>query len=65
MRKRFEYKTIVIKPKMSFWTFDYDPSEIDLTLNQYGNDGWELVSAESRDSGGTSLAFIYTFKREL
>ncbi len=65
MTKRFEYKTLVIKPNTSLWSFDYDPIEMDKTLNQYGREGWELVAAESRDSGGTSLAFIYTFKREI
>ena len=65
MKKRFEYKTVVIKPKTTFWTFDYDPQEIEKTLNQYGSEGWELVAVESRDSGGTSYSLMYTFKREL
>lgn len=49
MKKRFEYKTVVVKPKVGFWTVEYDPNEIDKTLNQYGNEGWELVSVESRE----------------
>lgn len=32
MKKRFEYKTVVVKPKVSFWTVEYDPNEIDKTL---------------------------------
>lgn len=63
MKKRFEYKTVVVKPKISFWTVEYDPNEMDKTLNQYGNEGWELVSVESREYMGTYI-FHYTFKRE-
>lgn len=64
MKKKFEYKTVVVKPKVSFWTVEYDPVEMDKTLNQYGMDGWELVGVESREHMGTYL-FHYTFKREL
>ncbi|MGV4414871.1 DUF4177 domain-containing protein [Chryseobacterium sp. T1] len=64
MRRRFEYKTIIIKPA-SVWGKTYDTNEIDKTLNQLGSEGWELVALESRDSTGTSYDFYYTFKREL
>jgi len=64
MKKRFEYKTVVIEPK-GFWKTRYEPAEMDKILNQYGNEGWELVTAESRDYGGSSYGIIYTFKREL
>ncbi|MBO6183981.1 MAG: DUF4177 domain-containing protein [Chryseobacterium sp.] len=63
MKKRFEYKTVVVKPKVSFWTVEYDPNEMDKTLNKYGNEGWELLSVESREYMGTYI-FHYTFKRE-
>jgi hypothetical protein len=64
MRKRFEYKTVIIEPK-GFWGTKYDPAEIDKVLNQHGSEGWELVTSESRDYGGSSYGVIYTFKREL
>lgn len=64
MRKRFEYKTVIIEPK-GFWGTKYEPADIDKTLNQYGSEGWELVTAESRDYGGSFYGIIYTFKREL
>lgn len=64
MRKRFEYKTVIIEPK-GFWGTKYDPDEIDKVLNTHGGEGWELVTAESRDYGGTFYGVIYTFKREL
>ncbi len=64
MKKRFEYKTVVIKPT-GFWGTAFDPVEIDKELNRYGSEGWELVAVESRDYGGSSYGFHYTFKREL
>ncbi|MFN4363184.1 DUF4177 domain-containing protein [Chryseobacterium hispalense] len=64
MQKRFEYKTVILEPK-EFWGNKYDPADIDKVLNQYGNEGWELVTAESKEYGGTFYGVIYTFKREL
>ncbi|WP_435522925.1 DUF4177 domain-containing protein [Chryseobacterium indoltheticum] len=41
MRKKFEYKTVIIEPK-GFWGTKYEPAEIDKVLNQYGNEGWGI-----------------------
>lgn len=62
--KRFEYKTLEIEPKGT-WRWKFDIVEIDKTLNKLGQEGWELVSVESRDMGGTAYGFHYTFKREI
>ncbi|HLW63501.1 MAG TPA: DUF4177 domain-containing protein [Flavobacterium sp.] len=62
--KRFEYKTIEIKPK-GFWGTNFNTEEIDKELNKLGSQGWELVAVESRDMGGTIYGFHYTFKREI
>ncbi|SFN51078.1 protein of unknown function [Paenimyroides ummariense] len=62
--KRFEYKTIEIKPKGT-WTWKFDIVEIDKILNDMGSQGWELVTTESRDMSGTAYGFHYTFKREI
>lgn len=64
MRKRFEYKTVIVKPTTTLWTQKYDPADTDKILNQYGSEGWELVCVESREYVG-SFIFHYTFKREL
>lgn len=64
MKKRFEYKTVIIEPTGT-WGTKYDPVKIDKILNQHGSEGWELVAAESRDYNGTFYGVIYTFKREL
>lgn len=65
MKKRFEYKTLVIEPK-GFWSTRFEPSDIDNDLNKLGMDGWELVSVESRNWGqGSTSSFFYTFKREI
>lgn len=63
--KRFEYKTIEIKPKGT-WTWKFDTVEIDKILNDMGNQGWELVTMEGKDYGGAgTYSFYYTFKREI
>jgi len=62
--KRFEYKTIEIKPTGT-WTWKFDIVEIDKILNDMGSQGWELIVMESRDMGGTAHGFHYTFKREI
>lgn len=68
--KKFEYKTIIIKPTVikatGFWKATYNPEEIDQQLNELGSLGWELVSVEGRNSGaGDTAYFLYTFKREI
>lgn len=62
--KRFEYKTIEIKPTGT-WELKVDIAEIDKTLNEMGKQGWELVAVESWGMGGTVYSFHYTFKREM
>ncbi len=63
--KRFEYKTVEIKPTGT-WTSKFDIVEIDKVLNGMGSQGWELVSMEDRNVGyGTTACFYYTFKREI
>lgn len=62
--KRFEYKTLEIKLKGT-WGTKFDTVEIDKALNELGSQGWELVSVESRDMGGTPYGYFYTFKREI
>ena len=63
--KRFEYKTVEIKPTGT-WTSKFDIVEIDKVLNRMGSEGWELVSMEDRNVGyGTTACFYYTFKREI
>lgn len=64
MKKRFEYKTIEIKPK-SMWTATIDIDELDKTLNKFGMDGWEVVSFVPFTATGTTRGLLYTFKREL
>lgn len=63
MKKRFEYKTIEVKPKK--WTFTISPEEIDEQINKMGQDGWELVVIREYINMGNSLSSFYTFKREL
>ncbi|WP_121965583.1 DUF4177 domain-containing protein [Myroides sp. N17-2] len=62
--KKFEYKTIEINPKGT-WSPKMDLKEIDKTLNELGEQGWELVSMTSRSFNGSTYGFYYTFKREI
>lgn len=64
MRKKFEYRSIEVKPK-SMWTAVIDPIELDQTINKYGSDGWELVTVVPFSSNGVTNGFLFTFKREL
>lgn len=63
--KRFEYKTIEIKPKGTFRS-KIDLTEIDKTLNKYGMEGWELITVEDKNFGyGSTECFYFIFKREI
>ena len=63
--KRFEYKTIEIKPKGTFRS-KFDLTEIDKTLNKYGMEGWELITVEDKNFDyGSTECFYFIFKREI
>ncbi|WP_312822591.1 DUF4177 domain-containing protein [Epilithonimonas sp.] len=64
MKKRFEYKTIEIKPK-SIWSVKIEISDLENELNKLGMDGWEVVTMVPFTSTGTTQGFLYTLKREL
>lgn len=65
--KKFEYKTIKISAESNFWgtKFDFNIDDIDSILNDYGREGWEMVSAQDIEYAGSTWYFHYTFKREL
>lgn len=65
--KRFEYKTVEIKPEKRAWKNPkFDPIRIDEVLNEMGKQGWELIAVEDKKIGyGYTEYFIYTFKREI
>lgn len=50
MAKKFEYKTLEIRPTGT-WKSKFDIVEIDKILNDFGKDGWELVSMEDKNFG--------------
>jgi len=63
--KRFEYKTIEIKPTGTFGS-KFDVEVIDKTLNKYGMEGWELITVEDKNFGyGSTECFYFIFKREI
>ena len=64
MKKRFEYKSVEIKPN-SIWKATIKPEEIDAVINKLGSEGWELITLVPYSSTGTTVGFLYTFKREI
>ncbi len=61
--RTWEYKTLRIP--ISMWSGKLDLDKVDEILNKMGSAGWELVSNETRSSGGSDYSFYYTFKREI
>ena len=59
----WEYK--VFKTEKSFWS-GKDKSDIEKILNDFGRDGWELVSVApiSAMSAGTTNELQFFFKRK-
>ena len=62
---KWEYKTVKIEAKY----FDKPAEElfqVDIALNQFGSDGWELVSSlDTNENQGQSKEIILFFKRPL
>ncbi|MCY7349067.1 MAG: hypothetical protein LH606_00130 [Cytophagaceae bacterium] len=49
--QRWEYNTVVIQLEQSFWRGSEFPYEaIGAKLEEFGTQGWELVSAETNSS---------------
>lgn len=61
--RKFEYKTVQIKPKGFFGT-ELDPNVIDMELNELGQQGWELVTIQGFELNGMTTSYHCTFKRE-
>ena len=63
--KTFEYKTVNLKANASFWGGKFKSEEVDIAINEYGSEGWELVNvvASNRGYGDTGYLILF-FKRE-
>lgn len=63
--KKYEYKTTVIDAK-GFLGGKIDATEFNQSLNEMGQEGWELVeTTSSNQSYGSTRYIICVFKREL
>ena len=61
---KFEYRTFIYDTK-SIMGGKVDP-DFEHTLNQFGADGWELVSSVSTNQGnGFTKSIVSIFKRKL
>jgi len=63
--KRFEYETIIFDPK-GVLGGKVDSTMFDQTLNNMGNQGWELINmVASNASYGITRHIVCVFKREI
>ncbi len=63
--KQFEYKTLEFEPSGKWLKIiRMDASELEITLNEMGEKGWELVNSVDYASEGLTLKVILFFKRE-
>ncbi len=62
---RWEYKTAKLKVE-GFWGPNFNPEETDKIFDQWGAEGWELVSAfDINEGAGYSKEVVFIFKRPL
>lgn len=60
----FEYKTHVLNTEVSFLGGKFDSDSMDVALNKFAKDGWELVNVVASNKGyGETRALIFFFKR--
>jgi hypothetical protein len=64
--QKFEYATVMFETKSMFRSPSLDGSAFDKKLDEYGQEGWELVSTftMNRYDGDTS-AVVAVFKRPI
>lgn len=66
---RWEYATLVYEPERNSLFDpggDVDQSGLDVELNGWGAEGWELVSAvDTNDRSGGTRLILFVFKRPL
>ena len=61
---QFEYKTMLYELKTGFFSGKVERSELDNMLNWMGSQGWELVSAVSKNAEfGDTVSIVCIFKR--
>ncbi len=64
----WEYKTVVVDQKSSFWggSSFQDKEVLETGLNKLGQDGWELVSSTpNAEYHGRTSKILLIFKRQL
>jgi hypothetical protein len=61
--KKYEYKTFEFNSIHGIMSLELNSKELDKILNNYGQDGWELVSASPIINNGITRRIYYTMKR--
>lgn len=60
---KWEYKTLKLEAK-GFMGGKFDENELNQKMNEFGRDGWELVSAFDTNMGqGATRDIVILFKR--
>lgn len=60
----WEYKVITLNSKSTLGGGSFDSQEIEIILNSYGNEGWELVNISSSNViFGSTERLVAVFKR--
>ena len=63
---KWEYKTVYVDCK-GFWSSKVDVHQLEDYCNQYGKEGWELVTSPtfSPNTGGETKGLVLIFKRPI
>jgi hypothetical protein len=62
MNDKWEYKSVYIEPKNTFGNTTL--SDVDVKLNQLGQEGWEAFSHQSNTANGFRYHYLI-FKRKI
>ncbi len=63
--KKYEYKTIGIKPGGTFSASVLKETELEKKFNALGQEGWELVTQVEELKNGWTKKVLLVFKREV
>lgn len=60
---KFEYKTVEIEQTGNMFQKNIDSKVLEQTMNQLGQQGWELSNTLYKHSGGTTTQILLIFKK--
>lgn len=60
--QKFEYKVVKVDAK-GFWSSTVTPTDMEVLLNQLGQDGWDLITAFNTSIYESKVGNVMIFKR--